>query len=136
MKHGHDGSSGSSAWIRHSSNWMSCCNASDRRDPMAKEDGIGGRGHLTTRDRERHRFGTSIVGVRVACNRVKGFGLVDDEGRMRGVDAVGLGRPLRVIAPRQKCSGRGYRSLNISSVCSSSTSYTKHVYRPANGAPP
>jgi hypothetical protein len=63
--------------------------ASDRRG-RAQQDGVGGRDRVVPGGRERDQLAAPIVGVRAAFDEAVGFQLVDDEGCVGGVDAVGL----------------------------------------------
>ena len=65
----------------------------------AQQDGVGGRDGVAPGGREGDQLATPVVGVRLALDKAVRLQLVDDEGRVRGVDAVCLSQLARVIGP-------------------------------------
>ncbi|MGA2826511.1 MAG: hypothetical protein ABSF03_10345 [Streptosporangiaceae bacterium] len=62
---------------------------SDRRG-RAQQDGVGGRDGAPPGGRERDQLAAPVIGVWAAFDKAVSFQLVDDQGCVGGVDAVGL----------------------------------------------
>ncbi len=60
------------------------------RPGRAQQDGVCGRDGIVPGGREGDQLATPVIGVRLALDKAVSRQLVDDEGRVRGVDAVCL----------------------------------------------
>jgi hypothetical protein len=63
--------------------------AAERRG-RAQQDGVGGRDGAQPSGRERDQLAAPVIGVGAAFDKAVSFQLVDDQGCVGGVDAVGL----------------------------------------------
>ena len=74
---------------------MSCRSSSARQGTdgsgWPEKDGIGGSDSGVTGGGERDQLAASVVGSKSTFDQAMGLKLVDDERRVRGVEAVGFG---------------------------------------------